>query len=78
MNHWTESLATAGTGDVLSGILAALIAQGYSLDDASIFAVYLQGESVHQYNKLVSLCGLTAKDLPAMIPYALESIQHVC
>ena len=77
MNHGTSSLSTAGTGDVLSGMLGALIAQGYTMDDASIMATYLHGECAHQYNKLVSFDGLTASDLPALIPSALESIQDV-
>ena len=76
MNHGTPSLATAGTGDVLSGILGALTAQGSLIDDASIFAAYLHAECVHQYNKIVSFDGLTATDLPMFIPHALESIIH--
>ena len=50
---------------------------GYFIDDASIFATYLHGECAHQYKKLVSIDGLTAADLPTMIPFALESIQDV-
>ena len=36
-------MATAGSGDVLTGILTALIAQGYSSIEAAIFGVYLHG-----------------------------------
>jgi len=38
-------LATAGTGDVLTGIITGLIAQGYSPLDATIFGTYLHGKS---------------------------------
>ncbi|TYA58884.1 NAD(P)H-hydrate dehydratase [Formosa maritima] len=38
-------LATAGTGDVLAGILTGLIAQGYNPLVAAIFSVYLHGKS---------------------------------
>ena len=38
-------LATAGSGDVLTGIIAGLISQGYSNLSASIFGVYLHGKS---------------------------------
>lgn len=38
-------LATAGTGDVLTGIITGLIAQGYNPLVASIFGVYLHGRS---------------------------------
>lgn len=36
-------MATAGSGDVLTGILTGLLAQGYSREDACIFGVYLHG-----------------------------------
>ena len=38
-------LATAGTGDVLTGIIAGMIAQGYDLLSATVFAVYLHGKA---------------------------------
>ncbi|WP_054850797.1 bifunctional ADP-dependent NAD(P)H-hydrate dehydratase/NAD(P)H-hydrate epimerase [Olleya sp. ITB9] len=38
-------LATAGTGDVLTGIITGLIAQGYDALAATIFGVYLHGKS---------------------------------
>lgn len=36
-------MATAGSGDTLTGILLSLLAQGYAPDDAAIFGVYLHG-----------------------------------
>ncbi len=38
-------MATAGSGDVLTGIITGLIAQGYTALDASIFGVYLHGSA---------------------------------
>jgi hydroxyethylthiazole kinase-like uncharacterized protein yjeF len=38
-------MATAGSGDVLTGIISGLIAQGYEALDATIFGVYLHGKS---------------------------------
>lgn len=38
-------LATAGTGDVLTGIISGLIAQGYDTLQATLFGVYLHGRS---------------------------------
>lgn len=38
-------LATAGTGDVLTGMITGLIAQGYEAIDAAVFGVYLHGKS---------------------------------
>lgn len=38
-------LATAGTGDVLTGMILGLLTQGYDLLSATIFAVYLHGKA---------------------------------
>ena len=38
-----QALATAGSGDVLTGVLTALLAQGYAPIDAAILGVYLHG-----------------------------------
>lgn len=40
----TSALATAGTGDLLTGIITSLLAQGYEPEEAAIVAVY-----VHSY-----------------------------
>ena len=40
-----NALATAGTGDVLMGIITGLIAQGYESLKAAIFGVYLHGKT---------------------------------
>jgi NAD(P)H-hydrate epimerase len=38
-----SGMATAGSGDVLTGIIASLLAQGYSPYDAAVFGVYIHG-----------------------------------
>jgi hydroxyethylthiazole kinase-like uncharacterized protein yjeF len=49
--HWyinasgNPGLSAAGMGDVLSGIIAALIVQGLSIEQATILAVYLHGKA---------------------------------
>ena len=77
MNNGTPLLATAGTGDVLSGILASAVVQGLSVDDAAIFGTFLHAECANQFKELTSIMGLTAADLLPMIPYALESLKYV-
>ena len=77
MNNGTSDLATAGTGDVLSGILSALIAMGSSIDEAALFGPYLHGECVKQYKNLFNSKGITATELQNMIPCALESLNNV-
>lgn len=38
-------MATAGSGDVLTGLISGLIAQGYSLLDATVLGVYIHGRA---------------------------------
>jgi len=56
-------MATAGTGDVLTGVLAALLAQQLSAFDAARLAAWIHGaagdEAVDRYGE----CSLTARDL---------------
>jgi hydroxyethylthiazole kinase-like uncharacterized protein yjeF len=40
-----QALATGGSGDVLTGIITGLIAQGYEPINAAIFGVYLHGKT---------------------------------
>lgn len=42
-NTGNAGMATAGSGDVLTGMTTSLLAQGYTSEDASILAVYLHG-----------------------------------
>jgi len=56
-------LAKAGTGDVLAGLVAGLIAQGMPLFEAASAAVWLHGEAGARCG-----VGLTAPDLEAAIP----------
>lgn len=55
-------LATAGSGDVLAGIIGGLLAQGLPAFEAAAAAVWLHGEAGHRAGK-----GLTAEDLAAHV-----------
>jgi ADP-dependent NAD(P)H-hydrate dehydratase / NAD(P)H-hydrate epimerase len=56
-------LATAGAGDVLSGMIAGLLAQEMTAFDAACAAVWLHGEAATKFGP-----GLIAEDIPEMIP----------
>ena len=56
-------LATAGSGDVLTGIIASLIAQGYALNDAALIAMFIHGKAADQLAKSISQHGMIASDL---------------
>ena len=61
-------LASAGTGDILAGIAAALLSSGRDAFDAACAAVWLHGEAARQAGP-----ALTADGLPRHIPAALAA-----
>ncbi len=76
MDKGPSLLATAGTGDVLSGILVSLLSQGYSRLEASILGAYLHAEAANYYMNTISKDGMTASDLIDCIPYAFNKIRQ--
>lgn len=67
-------LATAGTGDVLSGMIGGLLSQGLSALDAAVCAVYIHGACADEIKKAnAGDAGMMATDLLALIPRVLNS-----
>lgn len=56
-------LATAGTGDVLAGIIGGYLAQGFSAIDAALYGVYRHGLAADDYLAAKSNKSLRASDL---------------
>ena len=56
-------LATAGAGDVLAGMIAAMLAQGVPAFEAACIGVWMHGEAAGEAGP-----GLIAEDLPEVLP----------
>ncbi len=63
------TLATAGSGDVLAGLIGGLLAQGMASFEASACAVWMHGEAANLFGP-----GLIAEDLPESLPRVLAGL----
>jgi NAD(P)H-hydrate repair Nnr-like enzyme with NAD(P)H-hydrate dehydratase domain len=60
-------MATAGSGDVLSGAIVGLLSQGYDPLIASVFGVYLHGSAGNIVSQAISYEGTMAGDIAAAL-----------
>ena len=67
-------MATGGTGDVLTGILGALLAQGVDVEEALPLGAYLHGLAGDLAAAAVGQTSLVATDLIGKLPEALRSL----
>ena len=70
-------MATAGSGDALTGILLGLVAQGMSSQDAAILGVYLHGLAGDLAEKDKSEFSLIAGDIIDYLGNAFQELQGI-
>ena len=68
-------LATAGTGDVLAGAIAGLLAQGLEPFEAACLGVYLHGEAGEMIRNMLGDAGMIASDLLQALPVVIKQLK---
>jgi NAD(P)H-hydrate epimerase len=74
----TPAMGTGGTGDILTGLIAGMIAQfPHDIDQATAAAVYLHGLAGEIGALKLGEKSLIATDLLTYLPQALETCDHL-
>ena len=68
-------LASAGTGDVLAGVVAGLLAQNLDLESAAALGVYLHGLAGERVRRGIGDAGMLAGDLLPALPQATRELR---
>ena len=64
------TLATAGSGDVLAGLIAGLLAQGLNAFDAACAGAWIHGEAANRFGP-----GLIAEDITEKVPEVITLLR---
>ena len=67
-------LGTSGSGDVLAGIIAGLLARGTPATEAAMWGVYLHAEAGTRLTQRYGGIGLLARELPGEIPAIMAGV----
>ena len=69
------ALASAGTGDVLAGVIGGLLAQGMAPYAAAVAGVYLHGSAGERIRAQIGDAGLVASDLLPYLPRVMQRLR---
>jgi NAD(P)H-hydrate repair Nnr-like enzyme with NAD(P)H-hydrate dehydratase domain len=68
-------LATSGSGDVLSGIVAGLLARGAAPAQAAVWGVYVHGQAGVRLSRRIGRIGFLARELLDEIAPVLDALE---
>ncbi len=71
----SRALATAGTGDILAGLCAGLLAQGLAPEEAAVTAVHLGGRCAEHYTRMNDPESMVATDMLTVLPGVLRELR---
>ena len=66
------AMATAGSGDVLSGVIGTFLAQGYAADEAALLGAHIHGLAGDIAAREIGGIGMVATDLVNYLPAAIK------
>ena len=72
----TPALATAGTGDVLAGVITGLLTQGLSPFHAACLGAWLHGRAGELCEQKIGCAGVIARDLLPFLPAAMNELRR--
>lgn len=75
--HEVPALASGGTGDVLGGVIAGLVAQGLEPFPAAVSGVYIHAEAGRRIEARIGPSGLLASDLFDEIPIVVNALRRL-
>ena len=70
-------IATGGSGDVLTGIITSLLAQGYSVDDAAIVGTWIHGEAGKLATAEYGVISTVATDIISKIALVTKRLANI-
>ena len=75
-NGRNPGIATGGSGDVLTGVITSLLAQGYGINEAAIIGVWLHGEAGKLATSRLGAMSTLATDIIDCLPEVCRSVEN--
>jgi NAD(P)H-hydrate epimerase len=69
-------MASGGMGDVLTGMIGGLMAQGMNIENAAVLGVFLHGMAADRLAAVMGNTGMAATDILPEIPVSLHSLRR--